>query len=111
MKKLYRVKISSEFKKILDKKLVLGKNSSFTIYFSSNDLDHGRIGITVSKKNGNAVIRSKIRRQVRAMINQTKVLDNHLDLIIIVKQEYNNNSYQENLNNLKSIFDQIKERK
>lgn len=111
MKKQYRVKQSKEFKQILDKKLILGKNSSFTIYFSKNNLDHGRIGISVSKKNGNAVVRSKIRRQIRAMINQTDILKNKLDLIIIVKQTYNDNSFETNLENLKSIFDLVREKK
>ena len=109
MKKLYRVKESRLFKQILDQRQILGKNSSFTIYFSSNTLDHGRIGLSVSKKLGNAVVRSKIRRQIRAMIDQIDILKNKFDFIIIVKQTYHDNSFETNLKNLKLIFDEIKE--
>lgn len=111
MKKKYRVKKSTEFKKILDKQLVLGKNLSFTIYYLKNELGYGRVGLTVSKKNGNAVTRSTIRRQVRAMINQIDVFNYSFDFIIIIKMPYNNYSFSENLNNLKSIFGRLKEMK
>ena len=111
MKKKYRVKKSSEFKTILDRQLVLGKSSSFNVYYLKNDLGFGRVGITVSKKNGNAVIRSKIRRQVRAMINEINITSYSYDFIIIIKQQYINLTFNDNLNSLKSIFEKIKETK
>lgn len=111
MKKKYRVKKSSEFKKILDRQLVLGKNSSFNVYYLKNSLGFGRVGIAVSKKNGNAVVRSRIRRQVRAMVNALNIISYSYDFIIIIKQAYNNLTFDENLNSLKSIFEKIKETK
>lgn len=107
MKKKFRVKKSIEFKKILDSRKLVGKNSSFSIYYSKNKFNHGRIGISVSKKVGNAVSRSTIRRQIRAMINKTRVLDKSYDLIIIVRKEYTDNSFEVNLNNLNSILTKL----
>ena len=49
-------------KEILNKKKFL-KNDLFCLYFRNNDYAYTRIGILVTKKNGNAVIRNKIKRQ------------------------------------------------
>lgn len=107
MKKQFRVKKSSDFKKILDYKKIAGRNASFVIYYHHNILNYGRVGISVSKKLANAVYRSKIRRQVRAMINKTDILTKSNDLVIIIKEGYIKLTFQENLNNLIAILSKM----
>ena len=70
-----------------------------TFHFVSkeNDLDRFRVGISVSKKLGNAVVRNKIKRQIRAMCDGVIDFSKGYDLIIIVKNEYLNNDYHSNL--------------
>ena len=60
MKKEFRVRKNEDFSRIIKKKQSMA-NRSFIIYYLKNDLDHARIGISVSKKLGKAVIRNKIK--------------------------------------------------
>ena len=57
MKKNFRVRKNEDFNKIISKKISLA-SSSFIIYKNQNDIDHGRVGISVSKKLGKAVARN-----------------------------------------------------
>ena len=49
MKKEYRVKRSQDFDNIIRKKQSFA-NRQFVIYYQKNNLDHMRLGISVSKK-------------------------------------------------------------
>ena len=70
MKKEYRVKKNEDFSLIIKEKQSLA-NRSFIIYYRKNDYPNARVGISVSKKIGKAVVRNKIKRQVRMMVQQT----------------------------------------
>ena len=61
MKKENRIKKNEEFTKIISKKHCIS-NAVFIMYYDNRALDHARVGISVSKKIGNAVIRNKIKR-------------------------------------------------
>lgn len=102
MKKEYRIKRNEEFSAIIkQRKQVV--SSSFIIYYSPKKEDHARIGISVSKKIGNAVMRNKIKRQIRMMC--LKLIDFEKyenDLIIIVKKSYLNNNFEDNINDLEN---------
>ena len=78
MKKEFRVRKNEDFSRIIKKKQSMA-NRSFIIYYLKNDLDHARIGISVSKKLGKAVIRNKIKRQVRMMLQQTINFNSNLN--------------------------------
>ena len=67
MKKIYRVRKNEEFSQIIALKQCTS-NAYFVIYSHDRKLDHARVGISVSKKLGNAVMRNKIKRQVREMV-------------------------------------------
>lgn len=47
----------------------------------------GRVGFTVSKKVGNAVIRNRVRRRLRDIVRRHKPWLDARDLIVIVKPE------------------------
>lgn len=87
MKKAYRVKKNSEFQDILQ----TGKsfaNRELVIYYKEKPLqDHFRIGISVGKKIGNAVMRNRIKRCIRESFIQLEdtVLPQY-DMIIIARK-------------------------
>ena len=69
-------------------------NRKFVIYYLEQEQKHFRVGISVSKKLGNAVRRNKVKRQIREIISKNDYQKN-FDCIIIVRREINNADFQE----------------
>ena len=87
MRKLYIVKESKDFKKILDNNRYKVSNN-FKIFYINNEYKYSRFGISVSKKLGNAVFRNKYKRKIRAIIdNSKKLYINNKDYIIILRKD------------------------
>lgn len=108
MKVKYRVKTNQDFQKVIrDNKKTISQ--SFIIYHCKNDKSNARVGISTSKKLGNAVVRSKIRRQVRVMAKDVIDFKMNLDYVIIVRKKYLDNSYKMNLEELTKVISKIKE--
>ncbi|MCQ2786786.1 MAG: ribonuclease P protein component [Bacilli bacterium] len=103
MKRENRIRKNTDFKEIISKHHMI-KSDEFTIYSNKNDLDHTRIGISVSSKIGNAVIRNKIKRQIKAMIKDLMKLDKNVDIVIIVREGYKNNTFDQNFDSLKKLL-------
>jgi ribonuclease P protein component len=60
-------------------------NKFFVVYSAANNLPHNRLGLSVSKKVGCAVIRNRIRRLVKESIRlKTEISDGH-DIIVIAR--------------------------
>jgi ribonuclease P protein component len=87
MKRQNRILKHQEFDEIIRTSPYL-KSSHFVIHYRPNKAEKARIGISVSKRNGNAVTRNLIKRQIRAMIGQDYDLSNPFDVIIIVRTTY-----------------------
>ena len=104
MKKKFRVKRSEQFQKII-KTGAHKANGSFVLYRTTALEDHDRVGISVGKKLGNAVERNKVKRQVRMMIDELFSFRSGYDIIVIVRQGYQENDYANNKMKLKSLYD------
>lgn len=88
MKKYEIVKEHKEFDDILTNGSYY-KNNYYIIYNKDSNYNFPRFGIAAGKKLGNAVIRNKIKRQVRMIISSNKNLfKNNKDYIIIVKKAF-----------------------
>ena len=104
MKKKYRVKNPIEFQHIIHKGSKFA-NMSFVLYVEEKGTISSRIGISLSKKIGNAVERNKIKRQVRMMCQELIDFDTYpKDLIIIVRFGYKNLNYINNKKNLEKLL-------
>ena len=104
MIKKYRVRKNEEFSKIISKRNSLA-SSAFVLYFDKCKESYSRVGISVSKKLGNAVTRNKIKRQIRMMLANMYDFDNSgLDLIIIAKKKYLENDFIINQNDLEKLI-------
>ncbi len=109
MKKEYRVKKNEDFSRIIGKKISVA-NKSFIVYAAQNETDHVRLGISVSKKIGNAVIRNKIKRQIRSMADEIIDLNLTNDYIIIARKDYLLYNYEDNKNSLAKLMIKINKR-
>lgn len=89
MKKVYRVKSKSDFQKVFR----LGEstaNRQFVIYvLDKPNQAHFRVGISVGKKIGNAVMRNKVKRKIRQILlemDQEQLIAHQKDLIVIARK-------------------------
>ena len=69
------------------------KTSFFVSYRLANELGYSRFGISVPKKIGNAVVRNKIKRQVRSAIGQSTNFEESVDIVFIVRKTYEINNF------------------
>ena len=69
MKRKYRLLKNEDFKVVLDHRQNVSRGN-YTMYYYKNDLDHARVGVSVSSKLGNSVVRHKIKRQFVSMIDE-----------------------------------------
>ncbi len=71
-------------------------NRNLVMYVLPNDLSDNRIGISVSKKVGNSVVRHRVKRIIRESyrLNRDNV-KNGLDIVIIARKEAKEKNYQE----------------
>ncbi len=106
MKIQFRVKKESDFKRILDAKKSF-KSGIFSLHYLSNKLSYTRIGISTSKTLGNAVIRNKIRRQIRSMVKDLIDFSQPTDILILVKVGYLKQSFIKNKNDLSLMLERI----
>ena len=70
--------------------------------------EYARVGISVGKKLGNAVVRNKIKRQVRMMVDEIFDFTEKFDTIIIVRPKYHEENYGNNKKGLERLKKKVK---
>lgn len=106
MKHIYHLKKNKDFQAVMQKKRSVSA-SAFVIYAMSNDLPHARIGISVTKKLGNAVVRNRIKRQVRMMCDSIFSYENGFDWVIIIRKPYLDEDFETNSRQLNLLVSQL----
>lgn len=106
MKRKFRLLKNQDFKTVLDQRQNVSRGN-YTMYYLKNDLGHVRVGISVSSKLGNSVVRHRIKRQFVSMVDN--LLDSNLsyDVIIIARKKFLEITYQENFESLKKDINKI----
>ena len=95
MAKVETLKKAKEFKKVFDKgRSIADKN--VVIYYLPCFNCEARIGFIVSKKNGNAVCRNRLKRLLKEVfrLNMDKI-ENNYDLIVIPRLPINKKNFSE----------------
>ena len=103
MKVKYRVKSHEDFQKVIHGNRKVS-NKTYIVYYKKNDLGYARVGISTSKKLGNAVTRGKIRRQVRAMCADVMNYDLSFDYCIIVRNGFLQQTFESNKSELSYLI-------
>ena len=106
LKKASRITKNEEFQRILNYRKYISV-PSFALYYSKRKEDHARFGISVGKKLGKAVVRNKIKRQVRMMIREL-VNEEAFDLIVMVRAGYLNQDYMTNKKDLENTLNKVR---
>ena len=104
MKVKFRVKTHEDFQNVIQEKKTVS-NRIFVLYYKKNNLDHSRVGISASKKLGNAVVRNKVRRQVRMMAKEVINFDFPVDYCVIVRKTYLNETFASNQQELSILIE------
>jgi ribonuclease P protein component len=107
VKRSHRLLKDADFQLVLAKKIHV-KSAEFTIYGLKKIGGETRIGISVSKKIGIAVVRNKIRRQIKMMFSKQIPLTEPIDYIVIVRQLYLGKTFQENQTHLLSQLSSLR---
>jgi ribonuclease P protein component len=107
MKKLYRVKKNREFTRIMNQKRYVSC-APFSVYYTPRVESISRIGISVGKKLGGAVVRNKVKRQVRMMVSHITGFDERFDCIILVRMAYLKQAFADNERDLTKSFNTIR---
>ncbi len=107
MKVKNRVKRHEEFQDIM-RESKSEKSGFFAIYFQKSTFPYTRVGISVSKKNGNAVMRNKIKRQIRAIADEMIDYSFPLNLIIVAKNAYDINDFAKGKEELNTLLQNIR---
>ena len=80
-------------------------NKQFRIYYLKKEEQCAKIGISISKKKGNAVARNYIKRQIKVMMTSIIEFEKFTyDLVIIPTTHYQSNQFQDNLEKMKTII-------
>jgi ribonuclease P protein component len=83
-------------------------SSGFVLVYKCGQSDRSRIGITVSRKVGNAVVRNRIKRRVREYYRHHSIaVTNNWDFHVIAKKPAATLSFQQTIAMLDVLFDKF----
>lgn len=112
MKKINIVKENRDYSRIIKKNKPF-KYKDYIIYIDKKEPSIYRFGFSVGKKIGNAVMRNRVKRQIKEIVSQNNY-KNDFDCIIIVGKGILDKSFSEmrdNLNYALKKLDLVKEQK
>lgn len=94
MKDCY-LKKNIEFQKVYSAKNITG-NRTFTLFYKKNHMDCPRVGFTITKKVGNAVVRNRMKRKLREIYRANfHKLKPGYDYVFVLKRDTVDLTYKE----------------
>ncbi len=97
---------SEEFTRIIKNNQSV-RNNFFSIYYINSEKN--KYGITIPKKIGNAIVRNKIKRQIKNIIyNNEKDIQSSYNYVIIIKEAVLKLKYTEIEQELLNTFKKVK---
>ena len=104
LRKSFRVKKEKDFNAIFQEGKSVA-NRKFVVYRLENSEQHFRVGLSVSKKLGNAVTRNQIKRRIRHVLitHKDQIIEN-LDFVVIARKGVEEMNYTEIEKNLLHVL-------
>jgi ribonuclease P protein component len=105
MRKSYRIKKELEFQKVFETRNSFA-NKKFVVYVMDKpEQPHFRVGISVGKKIGNAVMRNYTKRRIRQSILEFKpLLRQDVDFLVIARPQASGLPMNEVKQQLEHVF-------
>lgn len=105
LKKINILKNNRDFDRIIKNNIPF-KTKSYVIYKENIDNNY-HFGISVSKKIGNAVVRNKLKRQIKNIIDSFQI-SSSFNCIIILRKNILNLTYNQMNEELKFCLEKLK---
>ena len=103
MKKTESLKKNIDFRHVYSEGSIKA-NKYLVMYKIGNDLTINRLGISVSKKVGNSVVRHRVKRLVKeAFRNSEHMFNSGLDIVFVARSNAASMSYEETLKSLMGL--------
>jgi len=102
LQKYEKLKTRNEF--VLVQKTGKTVRNPFCCIVFKQNASGGRVGLTVSKKVGSAVVRNKIKRRLRHILAQNRNLFSHIDSVVIANPSMVTASFQQIQQNLVASY-------
>ena len=103
MKKSYRVKRRQDFQAIFGQGKSVA-NKRFVVYSLDEAQKHFRVGLSVSKKLGNAVTRNRVKRKLRHVLMEFAPNLVNQDFVVIARKGVETLDYHEVKQNLEHVL-------
>lgn len=104
MLKIERLKKSEDILRVIKKNKKCCSNIA-NLFFLKNNVQSSRYTVVVSKKiSNNAVVRNKVKRQIKAIIRELNLIIPNHDIVIIAKQAWLESDYLNNKKIIRGLF-------
>ncbi len=101
MNKIVSLKLNIQFKRLYSKG-ASGVRPTVVLYVKRNGLPHNRLGITVGKKIGKAVVRNRAKRRLRELYRSyAPFLEKGYDVVMVARAATINAPYEKLVNDFK----------
>ncbi|WP_406614076.1 ribonuclease P protein component [Mycoplasma corogypsi] len=105
MKKKYRLRKNWEFSAVMKSKTQL-INKYLVVYYKK--ADEFKVGITVPKKFANAVGRNLYKRQLKAMVRNSCLMNLPYEFVIIARKEFTQDSFDRKSKEIYKLFEKFR---
>lgn len=107
MKNTLPIRLNKNFKRMYYKGKTCA-NQYLAVYYLKNKLNSNRLGITVSKKIGKAVVRNKVKRLIKENYRlKENLLVTGFDLVIVSRVRANSANFRMISQAMDGLFDKI----
>jgi len=114
MKKKNILSKNRDFQRIIESKKQC-ISSAIVLYYEKKQENNVQIGISVSKKLGNAVFRNRHKREIKRILDEyfknTKIKNLNYNLVLIIRKKFIQLTKEQKIREVENIFNKFNKRR